>query len=158
MLLIIATIEHGFTFATFFGLLAAVLIGVFVGSFLDRSKSLNALRSHVAMIREDIELSSDTDWRDRSAANSIQNVWERSVPSLQKTIYAALPNLLTYYEKERLMVYWVSIRDFDIAEFYEARSTEELIDRVIYALPTETKKQAILRALSMLEQRIGTCP
>lgn len=154
----IATFEHGFTCATFFGMLAAVLIGVLVESFMDRSRSLNALRSHVAMIREDIELSSDTDWRDRSALNSIQNVWERSVPSLQKTIYAALPNLITYYEKERLMKYWVSIRDFDIAEFYEARSTEELIDRFIYALPTETKKQAIIRTLSMLEQRIGISP
>ena len=150
-----ATIESGFTWATFFSLLAAIIIGVFVGSFLDRQRSLNALRSQVAMIREDIELSLDHDWRDQSHPNSIQNVWGRSVPVLQKTVYAALPNLISYCERERLMAYWVSIRDLDIAVFYEARSTNELIDRVIYNLPTETKKQAILRTLSRLEQRIG---
>lgn len=150
----IAVIPHGFTWFGFFGLVTAVIIGITVGCYMDRRRFLHGLRAQVAMIREDIELSYDADWRDRSNPNSIENVWSRSLPEIRKTIFLALPHLMLPYESDRLVTYWKSLRDLNIREFYEARSTDELLDRVLFDIPTETKKQAILRTLDRLEAYI----
>ena len=147
-------IPHGLTWALLLGWVASVIIGITVGSFMDRRRFLHGLRAQVAMIREDIELASDKEWRDRSAPNSIDTVWTRSLPEIRKTIFLALPHLMFPHESDRLIAYWVSLRDLRHEGFYEAGSTEELLDRHLDGIATVTQKQGILTTLNRLEAYI----
>lgn len=121
---------------------------------MDRRRFLHGLRAQVAMIREEIELASDKEWRDRSAPDSIERVWASSLPEIRKTVFLALPHLMFPHESERLIAYWVSLRDLRLESYYEDGSTTELLDRHLCDISTVTQKQGILNALNRLEAHI----
>ena len=141
-------------FLTIFGWLVAMLTGICLAVYAERVRVLNGLRSKVMLIREDVERALDLEERATCDKRSIERVWEQALADLRQTVFAALPYLILCGERERLNVVWRELRDFDMREFYD-RGTDEIVDRVILGQITVTKKQAILRTLSRLEQRIG---
>lgn len=147
----VCTIDHGFTWAIFVGWIVAVVTGVLLSHFMDRRRFLNGIRSQVAMIREDVEAAHE--YGDDFPETSVKAVWKRSLPVIRKAVFEALPYVLIPGDDERLLNYWRSIRDFNVDAFY-TRSGSEIVDRVIYMLPTETQKDAFLRTLNGLEDRI----
>jgi hypothetical protein len=142
-------------FLTILGWFVAVIGGGVVAAYAERLRVLKGLQSRVMLIQEDIERAFDREGRDPLAEGSLERVWGDALGEIRQAVFLALPYLILCGEKFRLTDAWREVRDFDMLPFYEARSTDELVARVIYGEATETKKQALLRALSTLERRIG---
>lgn len=145
--------DCGFPWIILIGWIVSMILGIGAAVYMDRKRALHGIRSQVLIIADDLEQSDEWEDHDASAANSIETVWEKSLPEIRAAVFRAMPYLVFPGEHERLTDYWRSLKSLDIRDFYD-RGSEELVDRVIFSEPTKTKKQGLTRALKRLEDYI----